>query len=67
MGRNVTFFSNIHMPLVEHFKVIMMEFTFDGLNHKHNKCKYKKLIKNIHIENIDQKAFKRLIPNHHAT
>jgi len=55
------------MPLVEHFKVIMMEFAFDGLNHKHNKCKYKKLIKNIHIENIDQKAFKRLIPNHHAT
>jgi len=45
----------------------MMEFAFDGLNQKHNKCKYKKLIKNICIENIDQKVFKRLIPNDHVT
>jgi hypothetical protein len=29
--------------------------------------KLHKLIENICIENIDQKAFKKLISNHHAT
>jgi hypothetical protein len=58
MGYIVTFFSNIHLPSVDHFTIITIRFAFDDLNQKHNRCKYKKLIKKCVLKTLIKQFLK---------
>lgn len=43
MGYTTTFPSNIHLPPVNHFRVVIIDVDYQ--NKKHNRCKYIKSIK----------------------